>query len=94
MPGLSEMLKVYEHIFLHALVERPQIRRAESERVLSSKVVKEPVDELSIEAQAFFPGESADRECIREELIGNRLELSIECPIQGRFDNNSTEADH
>src|SRR5262245_27178542 len=98
------MLKVYEGVFLQTLVERPQIRRAEAERIIAGKVVKVPVDELPIESvvvgnehhaplavrrkpflkvvhyiyilcvtegQAFFSGESADCERVRDELIGN-----------------------
>lgn len=47
---LSKMLEVYERIFLHALVQRSEICRAETEGVFTDEVVEVPVDELPIES--------------------------------------------
>src|SRR5579872_5025675 len=47
---LSKMLEGHKCVFLHALVQRPEICRTEAKWIAAGEVVEVPVDELPIKS--------------------------------------------
>ena len=97
---------VAERVFAEEVVEVPvdelpvEAVVVGNEHGLTTADLGNPVGELLhhglrvVELQRLFPRETAHLECLGNPLVGDRLQPSVERPVQGRFDHDGPEADH